>query len=411
MRARVILPLLLAGILGCPSEIPPPPPPPPPPLPPCEALLAGRAARVEPAPVGIPQAEVATLGTVQDRRFGLGLSGRDFWYETDEGTMHAAFDGPDLPIGARFLPIVDWNLSARDEPTVIPALLTEGHGEACLFDGREPIALQDAAGLDAAPDADALGATLALRYLKTCPASPDECVVYGTPDAVAAARDPSEPPGGFYLRAPEAAEAPEDLTYEKATLPERAEPGTSPTVYRLVKSGNTRGFSVEVERATATDGPEQHNWARLFLKKGRNRVHAFDIDLRDANAYLVAHLHADGDRLLLWVAWPQPGLTLSVHEKRRAARQGEPLVVSLSPYYDLGIHGIDGVGVFPVPDGETVGLAQWDPNVDRAVFYATPDAEPEWLDVDLPASFDPDSDWARYFTRTDGTLVPTFEPE
>ena len=411
MRARFIWSLLLAGILGCPSEIPPPPPPPPPPLPPCEALLQGRAPRVEPAPNGIPQTQVATIGTVQGRRFALGSNGREFWYDSDQGTMRAAFDGPDLPIGARFLPITDWNLSAIDEPTVIPALLTEGHPSACLFDGREAIALEDAAGLDAPPDAVALGATVALRYLRTCPASPDECVIYGSPDAVAAARDPSEPPGGFYLRAPAATVAPEDLEYEKAALPERAEPGATPTVYRLVKSGNTRGFTVEVERATTTDGPEPHNWARLYLKKGRNRAHAFDIDLRDQNAYLVAHLHADGDRLLLWVAWPQLGLTLSVHEKRRAARQGEPLVVSLSPYYDMGPHGIVGVGVFPVLGGETIGLAQWDPSVDQAVFYAAPDAEPEWLDVDLPASFDAESDWARYFTATDGRLVPTFEPE
>lgn len=351
------------------------------------------------------------MGSVLGRRFALGASGREFWYETDEGPFHAALDGPDLPAGARFLPIADWNLSAMGEPPVLPALLMEGHGDACLFDGREPIALQDAAGLDAPPDAAALAATLALRYLKTCPASPDECVLYGAPDAIAGARDPSEPPGGFFLRTPEAARAPDDLTYEKAALPERAEPGATPTVYRLIKSGNTRGFSVEVERAATTDGPERHNWARLYLKKGRNRAHAFDVDLRDTSAYLTAHLHADGDRLLLWVAWPQPGITLSVHEKRRGARQGEPLVVSLAPYYDMGTNGIDGVGVFPVLGGETVGLAQWDPNVPQAVFYAAPDAEPEWLDVALPPSFDPETDWARYFTLANGKLVPTFEPE
>lgn len=411
MRARVALSLLLAGLIGCPSEIPPPPPPPPPPLPPCEALLQGRAARVEAVATGIPQAEVATLGTVQGRRFGLGASGRDFWFETDAGTQHATFDGPDLPIGARFLPVTDWNLTALGEPPVIPALLTEGHGSACLFDGRESIALQDAAGLDTPPDAVALGATIALRYLKTCPASPDECLVYGAPDAVAAARDPAEPPGGFYLRTAELVAAPDDLEYERAALPERAEPGTTPTVYRLIKTGNTRGFGVEVERATATDGPEQHNWARLYLKKGRNRVLAFDVDLRDADAYLVAHLHADGDRLLLWVAWPQPGLTLSIHDKRRGERQGEPLSIRLSPYYDMGPHGVDGVGVFPVLGGEAVGLAQWDPSVDRAVFYAASDAEPEWLDVTLPASFDAETDWARYFTAEGGKLVPTFEPQ
>lgn len=411
MRVRIILALLLAGVAGCPSEIPPPPPPPPPPpLPPCEALLQGRAARVEPAPAGIPQTAVATIGSVQGRRVALGASGREFWYETADGTFHAALDGPDLPAGAHFVPIVDWNLSAMDEPPVIPALLLEGHGSACLFEGREPIALQDAAGLDAPPDAAALAATLALRYLKTCPASPDECVVYGAPDAIAAARDPAEPPGGFFLRAPAAAAAPDDLEYERATLASRAEPGATPTVYRLIQSGNTRGFAVEVERAAAEDGPERHNWARLYLKKGRQRVHAFDIDLRDAGAYLTAHLHGDGGRLYLWVAWPQPGMTLSVHDKRRGERLGEPLVVSLVPYYDMGTNGIDGVGVFPVLGGETVGLAQWDPNVPQAVFYAAPDAEPEWLDVALPPSFDPQTDWARYFTRANGQLVPTFEP-
>jgi hypothetical protein len=77
----------------------------------------------------------------------------------------------------------------------------------------------------------------------------------------------------------------------------------------------------------------------------------------------------------------------------------------------MGPIGIDGVGLFPVLGGETVGLAQWDPTVAQAVFYAAPDAEPEWLDVTLPAGFDAETDWARYFTAEGGKLVPTFEPE
>jgi hypothetical protein len=409
MRTHRLLALLgLIGLVGCPSEIPPPPPPPPPAAPTCESLLAGRSVREEQAVGELPAAAIATRGRLSGRDIALGASGRELWYGTEQTTVHAVLDGPDLPIGTRMFPVVDWSLSGFDEPPVVLALVAEGYGEACLFDGREPLALENADGSSGPPEATAFAATIALRYLRTCPSSPDECAVFGDPSAVQAVVDPAEPPGGFFVRPQDPVVAPEDLEYARTTPSARGEASGPYTVTRLVKLGNVHGWGVEVERAASEDGG--HNYTRLFLKKRRTRVHAFDIDLGPNTVWLTAFLQGGDDNVTLWVLWPELGFTLSVHAKGDGAAVGPPVSLGLSPYYDMGAEGIDGVGLYPLFGGAAVGCVLWDPAQSRAVRYASADAEPAWLDVAPPPEFDPESGSATSFTEADGKLVPVPEP-
>jgi hypothetical protein len=349
-------------------------------------------------------ADIATRGTLGERDITLGITGRDVWFAGPSGTVHAVLEGPDLTIGTRFLPVVDWDLAGFQEPPVVLALVAEGLDQACLFDGRSPLTLLDAAGAAATPDANTFAATLGLRYLRTCPGMDDECALYGDPAKVAAAVDPAEPPGGFFVRTQDLAGAPDDLDWETTVLSARAAAAGPATVARLVTSGSVGGWKVEVERATAGEGSQ--TWVRLFLKKGRNRVHAFDLDLTGTDVRLDARLHGEGNILVLWVPRPELGFTVSVHNKRDGAVQGGAWSVGLSPYYDLGTEGIEGVALYPVLGRTPPGIAMWDPSLTDAVFYAAVDAEPAWMAVAQPEGFDPAADTLRHFTEQDGKLVP-----
>lgn len=169
----------------------------------------------------------------------------------------------------------------------------------------------------------ARGATVAVRYLKACPTSLRECLLYGPLSDVVAAVNPLEPPGGWNL------------------LP--AAPSWDPASFRVdgrVGYPLSGPESAEVEWMNLPDDEGSPVAVRVWIVRADRRVPAFDYEVWDrpipgfdTNIELVR----DGDRLVLTAWSPDTGVgAVSEHDARTLERIGAPLVVRAEPYHDLG---------------------------------------------------------------------------
>ncbi len=174
----------------------------------------------------------------------------------DETEAHATLIGPPLPPGARLLPVRDLPEIDLGVSVTAWALVSPDGRRAHLADEVE-YPLERAATLPGEPartGAAALAATLALRYLRTCPTSRHECLLFGPPAEVAAAVDPVAPPGGWFLDR------------------EPALGAGRPAVRPEALSG-----APGLEVAPLPAGPDEEPSLRVYLRRGRRAIPVFDM--------------------------------------------------------------------------------------------------------------------------------------
>lgn len=123
----------------------------------------------------------------------------DVWVVAGRGashwTSHLHVAEP-APPGTRILPVYD--LPYEDLGF---ALVDEAARTAVLlpyWPASTPFAIESVAATSTS-DASALESSVELRWMKSCPRSRTECLLFGAPRAVAEAVDPLEPPGGWSI--------------------------------------------------------------------------------------------------------------------------------------------------------------------------------------------------------------------
>ncbi len=151
--------------------------------------------------------------------------GEQHWVLGGPELIHVAYDTADygrltgdMPEWTRLLPVVDEVVFGHFGAVVPPdeqrAYILEWD------DAVTTLPLENAAAqLDAAASLDA---TVALRWMKTCPISRQTCLLYGPPAAVALAVDPLAPLGGFSLEEVEPREGAFAAADEVGALEQRA---------------------------------------------------------------------------------------------------------------------------------------------------------------------------------------------
>ncbi len=256
--------------------------------------------------------------------------------------------GAHLPPGSHVLPIraLDTvrfsSLGSDGVAVILPAAST-----AWVFDplAGDPMPLPLESAARAMPDDRALGATVSLRAMRSCPVSRTMCALYGPPRAVRRAADPVKPLGGFFLRQQPVETAPAGLAY----VTERHDSPFDGVSLRVDETRTAAGELVEV----------------VILV----------VDERETDAYAAIH-----PRGVLDVA--PPGLTargpylyvyggthVSIHDRATGRRIRQYGAVSYEPYYDVCLAGDDGIWVVPVLRGPAVGFALFFEGSRTAVYY------------------------------------------
>ncbi len=234
--------------------------------------------------------------------------------------------------GARVFPIreldtVRWDTTPPDGF----ALVRPGADRVCVVDfmGSEPMALPlERAGepvegepVDGALDEGALGATLFLRAMRTCPRSRARCALYGAPAAVAAAQDPVRPPHGLTL-VEDAPDAMPDGPTEQVEVSTEIE-GVG-VVFTKAPGGACR-VALRVDEAIHESFVTRSTASRpntLALAARAEHLYVFDDDGRYA-----------------------------VHERASGARVGQGGAARWTPYFDTTLGEAGEVAVSPVFDG------------------------------------------------------------
>ncbi len=184
----------------------------------------------------------------------------------------------------------------------------------------DPIAIESAA--PHLSDPDARDATVALRWMQTCPISRATCLLFGPPAAVSLAIDPALPPGGVFLD--------HVATYE-------AREG-APVLWTHRLSSVDGDLAIDVLRPEALDvGPNTWGSALrvsfvLDHRQHRSFAVPFDLDGMVLDG-LAAGVVATSARLAVYL-WDSETSTLTVafHDRASGARLESPFAVQSVPY-------------------------------------------------------------------------------
>ena len=274
--------------------------------------------------------------------------GLELWVVTGRGaersTRHLHLTAP-VPAGVRVLPVYE--------------LLYEDQGFALVDDTARTALLlptwPDATPfpLEAAPDvardgASALDATVELRWMKSCPTSRAECLLFGTPAAVAAAVDPVEPLGGWSI-----------TTTLRAVPAPRALPA------------DARWLGGGLRAALVQEGDDEGGEAlcAVWAKVDAVPVEVLEVPCYGVDDFKGGSLVRDGLHIV-W-AWEIDGARVHVAllDARTGAHRAPPRTAEAISYYDVDCGNVyASMRPLPVLDGEQIGFAlAWDAG--RAVYF------------------------------------------
>lgn len=282
-------------------------------------------------------------------RVARSIDGRDIWVVVGRGASHWTSHirlAESAPRGTRVLPVYD--LPYED----IGFALVDDAGQTALLLPSWPDATPYA--LEAAPGAPtaarrALDESIELRWMKSCPASRQECLLYGPPDAVTAAVDPVEPPGGWSLQTtlhpiPGARALPEDA----------------------------RAIGDDVKLAVISPSTDEGDDARcgVWTTVGAAPVDVLEIDCYDDQGF-IGGVFASKDLRVVW-AWEVDAARVhfALLDARTGAHRGSPRTAAADSYYEVDCGNVwSSTRPIPVLDGTHVGLALvW--SGDSALYFA-----------------------------------------
>ncbi len=225
---------------------------------------------------------------------------------------HTAVITP-VPEGTRLLPIVGgevWMDAVALLPNAGTLAYFPGHGvEGASY------ALESAA--PSLADDEAREATVAMRWMKSCPISREPCLLYGPPAAVQIAIDPEEPPGGWFL--------------------DRQAPQPAPQrIARRVELAPRNGAQIVVDVLEFDPDGEAPPMARVSVIVDGHEQVAFDAELYEELPGWGERLFGVerfGDKLAVWY-WPTGQATYSVHDLG-GQRVEAPVTLTPESYYDI----------------------------------------------------------------------------
>ena len=292
------------------------------------------------------------------------LDGLDLWVVTGRGaertTRHLHLTAA-VPMGVRVVPVYELPYEdqgfALVDDTARTALLLPTWPDATPFP------------LEAAPDAahdgaSALDATLELRWMKSCPSSRAECLLFGAPAAVAAAVDPVEPLGGWSI-----------TTTLRAVPTPRALPA------------DARWLGGGLRAAVVQDGDDEGSEALcgVWAKLGAVPVEVLEVPCYGVDDFTGGSFVKAGLRVV-W-AWEIDGARVHVAllDARTGAHRAPPRTAEATSYYDVDCGNVyASMRPLPVLDGDHVGFAlAWDAG--RALYFGESAERGRFLCAQLPA--------------------------
>ena len=309
--------------------------------------------------------------------------GRDLWVVSGRGashwTNHIHLNAPP-PQGSRVLPVyglpyeelgfalVDdlaqaavllpaWREASAYAIEAAPALSEVNVGQPTGNIGQ-PVAHANVGALDA---------TLELRWMKSCPTSRTECLLYGSPRAVATAVDPVEPPGGWSV-----------VTTDLAVPTPRALPPDATEI------GDDVQIAVLTERTDDHDGV-----CGIFAwLDGPTTIDALEIPCYDDQGFTGGVFATDENMRLVWV-WEVEAARLhfAVIDAKTNAHRGTPRTVAADSYYEVDCGNVwSGTRPLPVLDGAHIGVAlTWGGG--EALYFAEGTSRGRVIRAQLPDPF------------------------
>lgn len=374
-----------------------------------------RTAQNEIARDDVPLDGVVSLPD-EDQEVIFADSGREIWFKGSDGeAWHIALEGSRLPDGTRLVPATDLDLMG---PAIFPggyAVLHPSSSKAWLVDhpgvGAMSFPLERAPQIKGKVlnDADALANTVTLRYLKTCPSGQSECLLFGPLEDVEAARDPAEPPGSWNLKTFVGPPLPENLSWEPHPIKRRQGFDGGAYISVVVRSGDTKGATIEVERAEFAHEKIQY-WAfRLWLVVHDQRERALDLTFVDRIGFSVG-LYGDSKRLRVATGTSELRASVSIHDRRTGKRIGKALQVEAEPYHNICLAGDYGIYLYDVHTRGAPGFAlSFEGSQEVALYFERPDHPGKQVKVRLPPGFQPYEQVITKVTYRRGSLHPTVE--
>jgi hypothetical protein len=230
------------------------------------------------------------------------------------------------------------------------------------------------------------------------------CVLYGPPQEVAAARDPAEPPGGWFLKSVEPVQVPAEVSW----LPHQIGPcqdfSGGPHLELVNRFGETEGVTVEAFQADVVVRGCSRRIFRLHLSAQGWREQALDLSLFGTVGVDV-NLYGDANRLVIWSGEDAMSRSLTVHDRRTGARVGDPVRVEAVPYNEICLAGDDGIILETVlRDSPPAFALSFDGNQGEALLFEQPDRPGRTVRVRLPSSYVPYEAWIVFFRQHGAVL-------
>jgi hypothetical protein len=306
---------------------------------PVPSWLASTVLRVQWESVGEPPPD-AEHHVSEGREIAFAAHASQTWLGNgEEWFMTGWLEGPEVPASTRLYIGLDVN------PHVESFIVVDGSTAWSVGESPE---YHEAYELERAPlafglsEEDAFASTSYVRWLKACPISFEECLVYGPPEHVDAAEDPLRPLGDVLL-----------VDAAPPMGPSRPDPKQEEIALLDAPGVRARHGIFENE-----DG-EWRDIVQITFAHPRGDVHAFDIYSWDAEG-LSAGVVPMGTRTLVWARLPWEVTTgVSIHDTATGERLAEPIVRRLDPYFELECsHGWSDQRLIPtVQANGGIGLA------------------------------------------------------